>query len=61
MAKSKGMVLPWWVKSKTVWGVVLLLLGTLYGKLTGDYTNGATIVGMALSILGLRHAIEKKK
>jgi len=61
MSNAKGGSLPWWVKSKTVWGTVLFLAGIVYGELTGDYINGASIIGIALSVLGLRHAIEKKK
>jgi len=61
MAKAKAVTYPWWVKSKTVWGTVLFLLGIVYGEITGDYTNAATVIGVALSIIGLRHAIEKKK
>ncbi len=47
-----------WYQSKTMWGAIILVVGALYKIATGDVVNGATLIGLGLSIAGLRHAIQ---
>ena len=50
----------WW-ESKTVWGVILMVIGIAYGVATGDMQSGvaAAMIGQGLALLGIRTA-EKK-
>ncbi len=50
----------WW-ESKTVWGVVIMVLGIVYGYATGDMQSGVTaaLIGQGLALLGIRTADKK--
>jgi len=45
-----------WYQSKTVWGIVLLLVGLAMTILNVSSGAAVTLIGLALSLLGLRTA-----
>lgn len=49
----------WFIKSKTFWGVVLLIIAGIMNKLGMSGDDIIQLVGVALTFLGLRHAIQK--
>jgi len=57
MAKEE--LIPWYLKSKTMWGVALIVLGSVMSKFGFAGGDIVRLIGMALVFIGLRHAIHK--
>ena len=49
----------WFLKSKTFWGVVLLIIAGIMNMAGMSGDDIVQLVGVALTFLGLRHAIQK--
>ena len=47
---------PW--GSKGFWGAVIVIVAALYKFFEGDVSTAATLFGIGLSLLGIRHALE---
>jgi len=48
---------PW--ESKGFWGALIVLAAAAYRLSTGDVVGAASLFGIGLSLLGIRHAYEK--
>jgi len=51
----------WWLKSKTFWGAILITVGGLMKFLGVDEATAIQVIGVGLTLIGLRHAIQKLK
>jgi len=49
----------WYIKSKGFWGGVILILVALYYAYLEQLEQAATLFGAGLSLIGIRHAIQK--
>lgn len=51
----------WWLRSKAVWATVGLAALAIADALGGDWQSAAEKAAQALGVLGVRHAVEKKR
>ena len=51
----------WYLRSKGVIGSVILIVTGIYLLLTGYENEGAAAIGLGLSLLGIRHKLERIK
>ena len=51
----------WVVKSKTILGAVIVLLLGVYLMVSGNEQEGLAMIGIGLSLLGIRHKLERIK
>ena len=51
--------LPWHVKSKTIIGALLLFASGLYLLSEGKETEGISLIGLALGIVGIRDKLQR--